>query len=313
VAQNNYLDFVFKEFDVHGITNYKRVSGTGKHDRVVWSHHGRSGELVVAKTPSDHRTPLNLRSDLRRQLQAANISKPNRELGRKPLKNSRKPDPSELLERKVSSLVSEVDTVTDMLLEIAPDLNRFNRLAEQASAIADNSSVKFRIRADIPPAIVGGLLAYLVANDVAMTDIRVAPLKPEAAVLPAEPLRTAPVPLPAPVTAPVCISPASPALFARPPAPLTKPAPLNKLVRRCGGKRAFAGSAMSKLMLYLRDHGAQTEHQLERAGLQGYAGTSSPIANLCYALIYKGFGIRNRDGTVALTPAGEERLKQTPA
>ena len=50
-----------------GVTAYTFEMG-GKHPRLVFIHNGRPRVYVLPGSPSDHRGPLNMRTDLRRML-----------------------------------------------------------------------------------------------------------------------------------------------------------------------------------------------------------------------------------------------------
>ena len=306
MAQNGHLVFVYRELEKYGITNHKLEENRGKHNRLSWSFRGISNILTVPKTPSDHRAPLNLLTDLRRQIKAANLTpiaeRPKRE--HLQLVSSKRTE--DLLEKKVAGLAEDVDALTDLMLDIAPDLSRFAQVAAEADAIAQDSPIKFRIQAEVPPVLAGSLLAYLIANGVAMRDVRISPLKaalPEAPAREPVPAQAASVVLSAPPpkedTFPICqISTATPE---------PKTAPALKKPGRPG--RAFAGSAICKLMQYLRDNGPQTTFQLGAAGFTGYAGRADRIGAFAYGLAQRGLAMQKPDGCWALTIEGRTKLK----
>jgi hypothetical protein len=305
LAKNGHLVFVYRELDRYGITNH-RVENGGKHNQLKWSLRGSGNTLIVPKTPSDHRAPLNLLTDLRKQLKAANLSpvaeQPKRE--RLQLVSSKRTE--DILQKKVVGLAEDVDALTDLVLDIAPDLSRFTEVAAQADTVAQDSPIKFRIQAEVPPAIVGSLLAYLIANGIAMKNVRISPLKaaaPEAPARETAPIQAASVALPAPlpekVTSFICQIP----MATREP----KVAPATKKQKRSG--RPFAGSAICKLMQYLRDNGPQTTFQLGEAGFTGYAGRADRIGAFAYGLVQRGLAIQKPDGAWALTIEGRAKLE----
>ena len=50
-----------------GVTSYAFEIG-GKHPRLIFVHNGRPRMYVLPGSPSDHRGPMNMRTDLRRML-----------------------------------------------------------------------------------------------------------------------------------------------------------------------------------------------------------------------------------------------------
>jgi hypothetical protein len=302
LAHNGHLALVYRELENYGITNYKLDENRGKHSQLKWSLRGIGNILTVPKTPSDHRAPLNLLGDLRRQLRAANLSPVPAHTKRKHLQLISNKSPAEVVERRLSDLAKDVDAVTDLLLDLAPDLARFGTLASQADTAIQNSPVKFRLQAEVPSALVGPLLAYLAANGVSMSDTRIGPLKvstPEGPAKSAEAIR--PIP-PAP-----SILAAESAACAEPVTAL-KPSPIAKPKGKRHG-RPFEGSAICKLMQHLRDSGPKTTTQLLEAGFTGYAGRDDRLAALAYGLVQRGLAIQKSDGSWTLTIEGKSKLK----
>jgi hypothetical protein len=301
LGQNDYLAYVLREFAEQGITDYRFQNGRGKHDKLVWSHHGRDGLLTIAKTPSDHRAALNLRADLRRQLREAHVTplqKPQKQGHLRIVSNK---SPTEVMEKKLSSLSDDVSVITDILLDLVPEIGRFNKMAAQTAADIHGSSLKFRLQAEVPPPLIGPLLAYLVENGVAMAAVRIRPITDGTEVTPkASTIPSAELPLPVEPTRP-----------AEPPveeAAVTQPAP-EEVVPSARAKeppaakahKRFEGSASQKLMQHLA-LGPQTLTQLRIAGFTGCA--SSGISPLLYQLKIKDWVERNADATWALTSEG---------
>ena len=185
MARNGHLALVYREFEKYGITNHKLEEDRGKHNRLSWSFRGIGNILTVPKTPSDFRVPLNILRDLRQQLKAANLTPVAAQPKRGHLQLVSAKPIADVLEKKVAGLAADVDSLTDLMLDIAPDLSRFAQVAEQADAVAQGAPVKFRIQTEVPPALIGSLLAYLIANGVAMRDVRISPLKVAAPEIPA--------------------------------------------------------------------------------------------------------------------------------
>lgn len=306
MAQNGHLVLVYREFEKYGITNHRLEENRGKHNRLSWSFRGINNILTVPKTPSDFRAPLNLLTDLRKQIRAANLT-PIAERPRQEhlqLVSSKRTE--DVLERKVAGLAEDIDALTDLVLDIAPDLSRFTEVAAQADAVAQDSPVKFRIQAEVPPVLVGSLLAYLIANGVAMRGVRISPLNASAPKAPEEkpaPVQALPVVLPAP-------PPEKEASFiCQMPTIIPKPAvaPAAKKQKRSG--RPFAGSAICKLMQYLRDNGPQTSAQLIASGFTGYAGRADRLCALVWTLVQRGLVIEKPDWSWAITIEGRAKLK----
>ena len=305
MAKNGHLALVYRELGNYGITNYKLDENRGKHNQLRWSFRGIGNILTVPKTPSDHRAPLNLLGDLRRQFKEAGLHPVSAQPKPKKLQLVSSKTPAQLMEKKLSDLSEDVDAITDMLLEIAPDLARFSTLSAQADTAIQNSPIKFRLQAEVPPAIVGPLLAYLVANGVGMSDIRVRPLNVSASEAPAK--STEPFP-PAPPVSPVLMNAnAVPDTCAEPVIAL-KPKPAAKPKGKRSG-RPFEGSILCKLMQHLRDSGPQTTAQLLAAGFTGYAGRDDRLGALAYGLVQRGLAIQKSDGSWTLTIEGKGKLK----
>ena len=306
MARDGHLVLVYREFEKYGITEHRLVENRGKHNHLNWSFRGINKQLTVPKTPSDYRVPLNILRDLKHQIKAANltpiVARPKRE--HLQLVSSKRTE--DLLAKKVAGLAEDVDALADLVLDIAPDLSQFAQVAAQADATAQDSPIKFRIQAEVPPAIVGSLLAYLIANGVAMRDVRISPLKAATPEVPARepaPTQAPPVALPPPPPEKeasfICQMPTA--------TPEPKVAPVAKKSNHRG--RPFAGSAICKLMQYLRDNGPQTTLQLGVAGFTGYAGRADRIGTFAYGLVPRGLAMQKPDGCWALTIEGRTKLK----
>lgn len=320
LAQDSALKLVYREFERYGITDYRLHTNGGKHHRLNWSYRGITNVLTVSKTPSDHRVPLNLLTDLRRQIREANLplpaSKPKNEYP-KLVSGKLCENP---LEKRVESLAGDVNLLTDLLLDLAPDLSLFAKAANEAEAIEAEAPAKFRFRATIPARLVGPLLAYLSANGVAMSDLGIAPLNtspPKPAAKEAEPKSFVPVQFPTlPPDKPALPAPVKPSvpppeksLFAAPPSPV-RPSPVPEappVNQRIG--RAFADSAICMLMQYLRDHGPKATCQLESEGFETSNGKPVRLTALASSVRAKGFAERTWDGKWALSKEGRAKLK----
>jgi hypothetical protein len=298
LARNSHLVLVYREFAKYGITNHRLDENRGKHNQLSWSFGRISNILTVPKTPSDHRAPLNLLSDLRRQIKSAHLTPVAERPNQKHLQLVSSKPTDNLLEKKVAGLAEDVDALADLILDIAPDLSRFAQVAARTDAVAQDFPIKFRVQAEVPPALAGPLLAYLIANGVAMRDVRISSLKAATPEVPTrEPAPTCPLPS--------VVEPARPLEGKAPTIPARPPVP--KKPGRPGPP--FAGSALCKLMQYLRDNGPQTTLQLGVAGFTGYAGRADRLGAFAYGLVQRGLAMQKPDRSWALTIEGRSKLK----
>src|SRR6185312_8378296 len=70
-GRNECVDVALSELSKYGLTG--RVESRGKHLEVSWVYQGVSRFVTVSATPSDRRSVLNTRADVRRTLRAQGV------------------------------------------------------------------------------------------------------------------------------------------------------------------------------------------------------------------------------------------------
>lgn len=311
VRGNPCLDALLKEFECYGIKDYE-IDESGSHLKVRWRHQGHHNYLTVAKTASDRRAPLNLRSDLRKQLHTAGIPRLSDLTERlRATPAFPKTQPNDGIDERIQRLASEMGAVTDWLLDITPAIHKLEQFAGMADAVeADPSNPRFRLRADIPPSLVGPLIAYLLKQGLGMESIKISPMPLQAISNPEE--RSYPrIALP-----PKQEQIAVPAPF-RP--SMAEAAPLSPRHETTAQSSIFGrgrknGAARVNLLSHLDAHGAQTIDQLQHAGLRGYANRADRLSMLLSKLSQPEVSLirRREDHAFELTPEGRAALKKLP-
>lgn len=142
MSRNEVTDLLLDELEKYGITG--SVEERGKHLAIVWQIGGRIRQLFTSKTPSDWRTGMNSRSEMRRLLREDNakLLEPtafNKAMSLpQPVRVS--PAEREVLKNK------DIDALIEMVFDLQSQLSRLeNRLA--------GATVVSRIEFAAPPHI----------------------------------------------------------------------------------------------------------------------------------------------------------------
>jgi hypothetical protein len=166
---NECLTAAVDELARHGITRYATERG-GKHLKVKWFHHGQERIHTVALTSSDWRAALNVRSQVRNTLKADGLS-PLKPLPKQERHRKQEDTPLSRLERQVDILQSEVETVSELLLDTVPKLEKIEKIGTPTDDVPF-----FRLRVDLPTGFVGDMFAFLVSRGLSLNSVRIAPL-----------------------------------------------------------------------------------------------------------------------------------------
>jgi hypothetical protein len=304
IRGNPCLDALLEEFECYGITDYD-TDESGPHIKVRWRHQGHHNCLTVAKSSSDRRAPLNLRSDLRKQLHTAGIPRLS-DLAVRPktILAFPKAQPTDGMDEKIRRLAAEMGAVTDWLLDLTPAIHKLEQFTGMADAVADSCGLRFRLRADVSPSLIGPLIAYLLTQGVGMEDVKLSHIPAQAAPEKPPLPRIALPPKPA-------ISPIP--AFCPPPIAATTSLPAELPAQPSNPRRGRSnGSAREKLLSHLNEHGPQTTEQLRAAGLRGWADREDRLTQfLSHLCLADTPPIRRRwDQTYELTSEGKAFFKK---
>lgn len=311
IRRNPCLDAILAEFEAYGITDYD-VNQNGPHLKVRWQHQSHHNQLSFPKSPSDWRAPFNIRSTLREQLRGAGIPRLS-DLVEHP-KATRLPlgiQPSVEIDEKVRRLAAEVGSITDWLLDVIPAIQKIEQFAGMADIVeAESGNLKFRLRADIPPSIVGPLIAYLLTQGIGMESVKISHIPFQAISAPEE----KPYPriaLPAKIEQITIPAPHLPLVTEAAPLPAKE-----RLSVQSGplGHTRKNGTARAMLLSYLNEYGAQTPEQLRSAGVKGYADRIDRLSMLLSHLARQETPLirRNQENAFELTPEGKALFKKLP-
>ena len=114
-----HLETLYRELNEYGIKPKTEIGG--KHVHIRWSVNGHNYTYTTSCTPSDHRAMLNARSDIRRILRTAGAQKIDvRTLNHAITKPEFPPRPRSEV---IMELRSDVDSLTDLVFELAQKLN----------------------------------------------------------------------------------------------------------------------------------------------------------------------------------------------
>ena len=116
MPRNEIVETVFKELEIHGLKPVL-LSG-GKHDKIKWNAHGRERCFIASVSPSDVRSRLNARAEVRRMLRDDGITIPEKPLKPSLLSQAMSvPPPMDPIGVRVARLEAEVNVLTEMFLE----------------------------------------------------------------------------------------------------------------------------------------------------------------------------------------------------
>jgi hypothetical protein len=102
VVRNPCLEIALAELEAAGVRGVERAYG-GKHPQLRWRVNGGALRIyAIPGTPSDLRSPLNVRADIRRLLRADGVAVGSEKT--EPPPPSRKPDRITELEQRVAAL-----------------------------------------------------------------------------------------------------------------------------------------------------------------------------------------------------------------
>jgi hypothetical protein len=130
-------EIVLAELARAGIRNAEIVRGA-KHEQVRWSVNGHTPRiLTIPGTPSDHRTPANVRADVRRALRADGVIVDH---APKPKPTPSPRDRMSILEQRVRALelkVSEITLPSTVPRETLNQTERERHLAQTRKVISN--------------------------------------------------------------------------------------------------------------------------------------------------------------------------------
>jgi hypothetical protein len=119
-ARNECVEAVLLELERFGLKG--EVSALAKHMEIAWHYPDGTRRIqIVPATPSDHRAALNSRGDVRRQLRADNVQKPERpvvSLG----KALQLPSPNDFAANRLARLEKDVEGLLDLVVELTSQL-----------------------------------------------------------------------------------------------------------------------------------------------------------------------------------------------
>lgn len=141
--RNEVLDTVLRELEVYGLKGI--LTYGGKHIRVDWAYpNGRSRFTTCPRTPSDHRSSLNARAQVRRMLKedGAQIPTPQQRMTLE--RALQLPPPVEQPTDRIKRLEDDVAGLLDMLAEAQEQV-------QQLTQKMSTARVEARIVFDAPP------------------------------------------------------------------------------------------------------------------------------------------------------------------
>lgn len=146
MSGNEVTDKVLAELVEYGIKG--AVVERGKHLGVAWVWGGRTRTLFCSRTPSDVRTWLNTRAELRRQLKADGVQPVTPEQRVRTLTHALSaPKPAEAPDSRVERLQSEVSTLLDMVSDLQQHITR---VEQKLSSLRVVSTITFEAPAGAP-------------------------------------------------------------------------------------------------------------------------------------------------------------------
>lgn len=292
MAQDTQINFAKRELAAYGITNYKIDTARGKHPQLRWTYEGIEHVVTLAMTSTSNSGALNLRALIRKKLREAGAIRQETVISRSPGRPKTKASGADSLMQRVDQLTAEVDAVVDLLIDSAPQFVKLTEIARDLNAANDYQDVRFTFQANVPPSLVGMLLAMVTSNGVSMNDVRVRRMSNGVAYNGSS------------VQAPT---------IHKPIVQVTQQASEMKVIKlpeKVNRYSKFSGSAQERCMIYLYKNGGKTVNELRAAGFVGFGGQSKRLPQFLGNLTTRGFTRITEGGRHTLTQEGIQRLKE---
>jgi hypothetical protein len=266
-ARNRSLELIRRECEAFGVTDWNHNYLSGGHLEIRWRHNGHSNVVVASKTPSDHRSPLNARGEIRKQFRAVGLEPIKVEKQRKNLRLVSSNEPMALLKNGLEELRDDHEALTDVILDIFPTVNR---IAELTGKIT--SGDVFRMQVEVSGQALGRILSVIATEEpqaIGSVRFKLAStpkpiVEPQQEVLPPETTvaETASVPTEAPTpiieTVEVVETP----------------------VESIDEEEVIPRPQKHELLIHIYNNGPQTIEALHEAGITGYGDKPEMLSHL---------------------------------
>jgi hypothetical protein len=276
-AGNENVDRIKQEFRRYGVVDVNHHYTGGGHYQIRWRHNGNEGVVTTSATPSDGRTWMNVRGEVRRQLKVRGI---------KPLSPAEKvvrvtkmprlvstTEPANIIKSRIDQLADDHEALVDLILDVKPTLERIARATEA------REGGLFRIQTEVSGRVMGLILDLLAVEEEHATRkfrfLRVAGADSESKSEP-KLIEAAPTVKPLEVVAQPEPRPAEPEPEPEPSVPVVAE-PVQAVAKV---EAAPAIPQNHALLIYIYKNGQQTTAELREAGFTGYGGNPSLLSGL---------------------------------